>query len=116
MLDLATLDWLQSPDGEQAMRRAADLLGDPLAAVTALRRVWTREQSAAAIRQAELRRRARSKFGHADRMLFEAEALEQASGETLARWRARRFRPFERAADLGCGIGGDTLALAAVTW
>jgi hypothetical protein len=49
-------------------------------------------------------------------MLFEAEALEQASGESIARWRARRYAPFDRVADLCCGIGGDTLALAGVAW
>jgi hypothetical protein len=110
------IHWLQSEDGERAIAQAAERLGDPMAAVTALRRVWTREQSAAAIRQAELRRRAARKFSRAARMFFLPEALEQASGEAVARWRAERFRPFDRIADLCCGIGGDSLALGEVAW
>ena len=39
------------------------------------------------------------------------EALEQASGEVVARHKAQRFRGHRRVADLGCGIGGDTIAL-----
>jgi hypothetical protein len=45
-------------------------------------------------------------------MYFTREALEQASGEAVSRYRAERFRPFMMVADIGCGIGGDTLALA----
>ena len=42
-------------------------------------------------------------------------ALEQASGEGIAAYRAGRYHAVgeERVADLGCGIGGDSLALAA---
>lgn len=65
--------------------------------------------------QAELRRKAAVKFPQAGRMLFEREALEQASAELLAEHRAERLA--ERAPpgtlyDLGCGLGGDLMALA----
>ena len=48
-------------------------------------------------------------------MLFTRPGLEQASSETAARHRARRFGEAAagRLADLGCGIGGDLIALAA---
>jgi hypothetical protein len=47
-------------------------------------------------------------------MLFSDEALQQASGAGIAAYRARRYAPFGGAADLGCGIGGDALALSRV--
>jgi hypothetical protein len=116
MLDDTLLNWLQAEDGERAISAAGERLRDPVAAVAALRRVWTREQAAAAMHQAGLRRRAEPRFSQAHRMYFLPEALEQASGEVIARWRARRFGGFDRVADLCCGIGGDTLALGDVSW
>jgi SAM-dependent methyltransferase len=47
-------------------------------------------------------------------MYFTREALEQASGETIATYRVERYRPYGAVADLACGIGGDALALARV--
>lgn len=66
----------------------------------------------------ELRRRARAKFSRADRMWLTRRGLEQATSEIVACHKAGRFcdantqspRPIY---DLCCGIGGDTLALAA---
>src|SRR5207244_4035625 len=82
-------------------------------AVARLRRQYPAEAVAAALEQAELRRRAREKFEDADRLLFTRPGLEQASGDRVARWRARRYEPWPVVADLCCGIGGDTMALAA---
>ena len=45
-------------------------------------------------------------------MFFTREALEQASGEVVSTYRAMRFQPFDPIADLGCGIGGDAIAIA----
>ena len=49
------------------------------------------------------------------RMLFTRPGLEQASSEAAARHRARRYSEagYGHLADLGCGIGGDLIALAA---
>ncbi|MFQ5436947.1 MAG: class I SAM-dependent methyltransferase, partial [Anaerolineae bacterium] len=62
-----------------------------------------------------LRQHAAAKFSRAAAMFFTRPALEQASGEAVAAYRARRFARLgaEWVADLGCGIGGDALALAA---
>jgi SAM-dependent methyltransferase len=62
-----------------------------------------------------LRQRAADKFNRAGAMYFTRAALEQSSSETISSYRAGRFFEggFERIADLGCGIGGDSLALAA---
>src|SRR6185437_4429638 len=46
-------------------------------------------------------------------MYFTRDALEQATGDVIARHRARRYAPFGTIADLACGIGGDALPLAA---
>jgi hypothetical protein len=68
----------------------------------------------AALETAILRLAAARKFPQAERMYFTREALEQASSWEVAAYRAQRFRPFRRLVDLGCSIGGDTLALASV--
>lgn len=72
---------------------------------------------AAAMTQSRLRARGAAKFGpFADGMLFTAEGLEQATRLEVAAHHARRFRDAgcTRVADLGCGIGGDAMALASL--
>ena len=67
--------------------------------------------------QAKLRRRARAKFGEfADSMLFTEAGLEQASRLKVAALHAGRFRAagIKQVADLGCGIGAESLALASL--
>ena len=59
-----------------------------------------------------LREKARVKFTRADEMFFTREALEMASAEPVARYRAGRFAAFGTVADLCCGIGGDAIGLA----
>lgn len=70
---------------------------------------------AAALTQSRLRARGAAKFGpFAERMLFTADGLEQATRLEVAARHAHRFSGagIERVADLGCGIGGDAMALA----
>ena len=67
----------------------------------------------AAIATIELRWHAREKFSRAMHMYFDREGLEMATREEVARYRATRFAGCDSVADLCCGIGGDTLALAA---
>jgi len=72
---------------------------------------------AAVLTQSKLRRKARAKFGDfADQMLFTEAGLEQATRLPVAARHAGRFRAagLERVADLGCGIGGDAMAIAAL--
>jgi SAM-dependent methyltransferase len=71
-----------------------------------------KELARGALETVLLRGRAEKKFSRAGEMFFTREGLEQASAEPLSRHRAARFGGRERIADLGCGIGGDTLALA----
>ena len=69
----------------------------------------------ACITQAKLRNRAEKKFGpFASRMLFTRDGLEQASRLQVSAQRANRFAQagVQSVVDLGCGIGGDSMALA----
>ena len=70
---------------------------------------------AAALTQQRLRARAAAKFGpFASTMLFTSDGLEQATRLAVAAHHAARYQRAgtTRGADLGCGIGGDALALA----
>lgn len=72
---------------------------------------------AAVLSQYRLRRRAAAKFGpFAERMLFTEAGLEQATRLRVAALHAGRFAAagLEHVADLGCGIGGDAMAMAAL--
>jgi len=72
---------------------------------------------AAVLNQSKLRARARPKFGpFADRMLFTEAGLEQATRLSVAAQHAGRFQRagIQWVADLGCGIGADALAIAAL--
>ncbi len=118
-LNVRTFDQLTSAAGRAILARlAVSDLGEAhtLALLADLRRELPPDLAGAALTLARLRVRAAVKFSRADSLFFTAEALEQASGEIVAAWRARRFglAGITRAADLGCGIGGDTLALAAL--
>lgn len=65
--------------------------------------------------QLHLRDRARTKFGgFADSMLFTEAGLQQATRLVVAAHHAGRYRDAgcTHVADLGCGIGADSLALA----
>lgn len=70
---------------------------------------------AAVLTQSRLRARARVKFGdRAGQLLLTPDGVEQATRWQLARRHADRFvrAGLHTVWDLGCGLGGDTLALA----
>ena len=72
------------------------------------------EEAAALLSQAELRRKAIGKFGdRAGSFLYTPAGLEQATRAAVARTHARRFAAAgcRVVADLGCGIGAESLAL-----
>ena len=73
------------------------------------------ELAAAVVTQLALRRAARAKFGPiASHMVFTRDGLEQATRLVVAARHAQRFRDagVRRVADLGCGIGADSVAIA----
>src|ERR1700712_404292 len=119
-VDLEAFRWLLGEAGQTLLRRASEVYddhaGDPVRTATALRRgEVAATHAAAALTQVELRRRAVAKFGEdAARMYFTPEGLEQATRARVARHRASRVASslLSSVLDLGCGIGGDLLAMA----
>jgi hypothetical protein len=115
MIDSTSLRQLQSDLGREALARAASLSPTDttfLAVVQQVSRKFPQALARAAVEQVILRRKAGVKFARAEQMFFERQALEQASTEAVAVYRAERMAGFDVLFDLGCGIGGDTLALA----
>ncbi|KAB1107616.1 THUMP-like domain-containing protein [Micromonospora aurantiaca] len=116
-MDLDQLAALRTPEGSAALAAAERVAGgDPLAAAAALRSAGIPGGlAAAALTQAELRRRAAGKFGAAAAGMFLTRAgLEQATRRAVADRRAARLRAagVTTLADLGCGLGADALAAA----
>ncbi|MEU7175084.1 methyltransferase domain-containing protein [Micromonospora tulbaghiae] len=116
-MDLDQLAALRTPEGSAALAAAERVAGgDPLAAAAALRSAGLPGGlAAAALTQAELRRRAAGKFGAAAAGMFLTRAgLEQATRRVVADRRAARLRAagVTTLADLGCGLGADALAAA----
>ncbi|MFG3576642.1 THUMP-like domain-containing protein [Micromonospora chersina] len=116
-MDLEQFAALRTPAGSAALDAAARVAGgDPLTAAAALRSAGVPAGlAAAALTQAELRRRAVGKFGPAAAgMFFTRAGLEQATRGVVARRRAERLRAagVGTLADLGCGLGADALAAA----
>lgn len=114
-ISLATLAALQAPDGlrlQERVRALAPTAATALKINQTLRREFDPALVAAALTLHDLRRRAATKFNRADAMYVTRGGLEQATGEAIARYRARRFTGHGPMADLCCGIGGDLIALA----
>jgi hypothetical protein len=116
VLSIESLSWLASTSGQEALAVAEALApGEEgfLAAAQTLARRWPEALARVVVEQAILRRRAQPKFPRAGEMYFLREALEQSTGYRVAAYHARRLSGHTPRFDLGCGIGGDALALAA---
>ncbi|WP_405100602.1 THUMP-like domain-containing protein [Micromonospora sp. NBC_01412] len=116
-MDLDQFAALRTPEGSAALDAATERAGgDPLAAAGALRSAGIPAGlAAAALTQAELRRRAVGKFGpEVTGMFLTRPGLEQATRRVVADRRADRLRAagVRTLADLGCGLGADALAAA----
>jgi hypothetical protein len=104
--------WLMTPEGARLLEQVAGDNRPVLQIARTLRKDLTADRSGLVLEQVELRKRARVKFPHADRMFFTRRALEQATDGWLAAYKARRFVDSPRVVDFCCGIGGDLMALA----
>ena len=116
-MDLGTFEQLLTPGGQLLLSEVAARAGveSDLALGTRLRKTYVPELVAAAVTQNHLRGKATSKFGaDAARMYFTHDALEQSTRLRVATHRASRLATTGATSvvDLGCGIGGDLVALA----
>ncbi|MFJ3379015.1 SAM-dependent methyltransferase [Curtobacterium sp. NPDC090217] len=119
-MDAADLAQLLTPDGMALLDRTPSVSDDgEIVRVVSRLRAEGHDPGlvAAVLTQAKLRQKARGKFGDfASRMLFTESGLEQATRLSVAAQHAGRFAAagLRRVADLGCGIGGDAMAMAAL--
>jgi THUMP domain-like/RNA cap guanine-N2 methyltransferase len=114
-MDLTTFNELLMPAGQEVLAAAAALAPTDATLLSCIARLRERFHAAltrGAVETVLLRQKAANKFSHAAEMYFTRLALEQSSGEQIARHRAERFRRFGRVGDFCCGVGGDTIALA----
>jgi hypothetical protein len=117
-MTLDDLAFLLSAEGQKWLAETAVTPITPLnhlQIASRLRQHLLAEQAQAVLETVLLRQLGAAKFSRSAEMYFVREALEQASSEIVATYRTQRFAAagFEQVADLGCGIGGDALALAA---
>jgi SAM-dependent methyltransferase len=117
-MQIADLHFLLTPEGQRLLHETADPPITPsnhLQVASRLRKHLDPVLAQTLIETVLLRQRAAKKFSRSAEMYFTRPALEQASSEVVAVYRAAKY---ERAglkliADLGCGIGGDAIALSA---
>ncbi len=108
---------LLEPTGQSCLRAATEL--DPtesqfLSAYTTLTKRFRSDLAKIALEQVLLRKKAAGKFAQSALMYFTREALEQATHQVVAAYRAERFQGIQSVADFGTGIGADAIALANV--
>lgn len=120
-MERSELEALLKPESLRLLEslREAEQPADSAALVPQLRKAGrSAETVSAVLGQWSLRSKALDKFGaFADRMLFTKAGLEQATRLAVSSHHATRFQQaqLERIADLGCGIGGDSLAFAGLS-
>lgn len=107
--------WLIGPDAAPHLAEAAASDADELGLLARLRKRLSPARARLVVEQTVLRRRAREKFTHADKLFFTAVGLEQATDEVTANYKAARFKSDSKIVDFCCGIGGDLLALGKCT-
>ncbi|WDI42685.1 class I SAM-dependent methyltransferase [Bremerella sp. P1] len=109
---LTTSQWLVSDEAKSWFDWLGEVNVNAIGTLTRLRQELSGEQSAALLSQAELRKRAKRKFAHAEAMFFTDIGLQQSTDQEIAAYKAQRFPTDQPLADLCCGIGGDLIALA----
>ncbi|MFC5677564.1 THUMP-like domain-containing protein [Aeromicrobium endophyticum] len=116
-MDLATFERLLAPEGQELLSEVAARAGveSDLGLGTRLRKKHAPDLVAAAVTQNHLRGKAAAKFGDdAPRLYFTHDSLEQSTRMRVATHRASRLAASGATSvvDLGCGIGGDLVAMA----
>ena len=111
----ATLDdyvWLTSSQAASWLARTDLPPDDTLTCLRRLREELPAARASLIVETWQLRRRAQEKFRESERLFFSRRALQQATDESLALYKASRFPASQQVWDLCCGMGGDLLGLA----
>ncbi len=112
---LADFRWLLSDEAELLLKRTQQGLStgiSVLSLATRLRKSISPQRSAMVLELCQLRFRGRQKFTAADQLFFTRPALEMATDETIAAFKAQRFAGCRKICDICCSIGGDLMALS----
>ncbi len=118
-MDAADVAWLRTSEGARATEAVEALRAggrNDLGVLRALAREWSPPQARAALALVEGRAAAAAKLPDAERLFCDRDAAEQTSDARVSAHLAQRFGALELdggpVADLGCGMGGDALAIA----
>ena len=106
---------LQTESGRRLLTEVAEVREPCPADILRWRRSNSVEDVAAACRLVLARRKGESKFSRAAEMWLDSQGVEQATDETVASYKAKRFRSVagsQPVLDLCCGMGMDAIALA----
>lgn len=112
---LAEYRWLISDDARPWLMQTMDRREsgqDFLTIAKWLRKQFTPQRSALILELVQTRNRGIRKFELADQMFFTRAALEMATDQWIAKYKAQRFQRFQAVADVCCSIGGDLIAIA----
>lgn len=105
------LKYLESADGQSDYAKYRDFSDRDLE-VLIIKLHEEKPYFGALVSQIKLRRKAVYKFTKSEEMFFTSLSLEQATSELIARYLAKRFQNNWTVADLGCGLGANTIFLA----
>lgn len=105
------LNYLKSAEGQEAYNKHC-LDSDPKLELLVLKNQVTNPFFGALASLIKLRRAAKNKFSKSEEMFFTALSLEQATGETIAKYIATRFKSEWIVQDLTCSLGGNAIFLA----
>lgn len=105
------LKYLESTEGQNDYAKYRDFSDRDLE-VLIIKSHEDKPYFGALVSQIKLRRKATSKFTKSEEMFFTSLSLEQSTSELIARHLAKRFKADWTVADLGCGLGANTIFLA----
>lgn len=117
-MDAAAVRWLTTPEGARALEVAARGLSDATPLPTLVARLrggelsLDRDRAACALEGAQARTLLAPRHPLGAALYADRAGAEQAAAAAVAAHTAQRFAGATLVADLGCGIGADTLALA----
>ncbi len=115
-MTLKSLKLLHSSEGQELLAKYRDIPEKELWTLALSLNKKNIPEAAELVTMLKCRQKAQEKFSKAHDMFFTTEALEQASGESIAQYIAERFsQVLPRGSDimdLTCGIGGNAIFLA----